>query len=341
MPNRLRVMFLGNHTVGVRTLAAINRCAHVVAVVAHPPDAEDGTRYESVFDAARQMGIEQVIRATPRQAELGDLIQLSRPDLIWTTDYRYLLPMSLVEQAPLGGINLHPSLLPQYRGRASINWAILQGRRTLGLTAHRIAAGADTGDIALQCTYRLHDAEDVGDALRKLYPLYEGIATEVIERLRIDALPRVPQDERIATSFPRRTADDGAIDWSRPARAIHNLIRAVARPYPGAFAPMSGRRVHCWKSRVLDEHRTGEPGSVIAAAGEWFCVMTGCGVLEISDATVDDAPFRATVGARFEMSAVPVVSENNPQAPATIQKRTRAFVGGTANRAAREVGEQR
>jgi len=339
MPARLRVLFLGNHTVGVRTLTALNRRAHVVGVVAHPPDPEDGSRYESVFDVANAMGIEQVIRSTPRQPELAELVRLSQPELIWTTDYRYLLPMTLVDQAPLGGINLHPSLLPQYRGRASINWAILHGRRTFGLTAHWIDSGADTGDIALQRSYRLHDAEDVGDALRKLYPLYEELATEAIERLRLGELPRIPQDERLATSFPRRTPEDGAIDWSQPARAIHNLIRAVARPYPGAFTQLGERLVHCWKSRVLDEHRAGEPGSVIAAAGDWFCVMTGCGVLEISEATIGEQSFRATIGDHFQSAQPPTAI-----APTTLLSALKAAnpraAGPAPNRAARDAGVQ-
>ncbi len=119
----LRVVFLGNHTVGVRSLSALMEVADVELVVAHPPDPEDGVRYESVFDFAREREM-VVVRSPGKNPELVARIVALEPDLVWTTDYRYLLPAEAIDAASLATVNLHPSLLPNYRGRAALNWAI-------------------------------------------------------------------------------------------------------------------------------------------------------------------------------------------------------------------------
>lgn len=303
--NKLRVVLLGNHTVGVRTLETLHACADVVGVVCHPPDPEDGVRYESLFDASSKLGITSVIRATPRDERLSKFITAAQPDLLWTTDYRYILHMPLVQVARLGGINLHPSLLPRYRGRASINWAILHGEHQLGLTAHMLAAGADTGDIVGQIAFELFDHEDVGDALDRLYPLYQQLTTRVIASLADGSLRRVPQVEALATTFPRRTPGDGAINWSRSAIEIHNLIRAVTRPYPGAFTGLRGEHVFIWKSRLAKAQAVGSPGEVVWSDGSRRWVQTGDGILHIEEATdANGNPVDIRAGMRFDVQAL-------------------------------------
>jgi methionyl-tRNA formyltransferase len=167
----MRVLFLGNHTVGVRVLEAISEVAEVAGVVAHPSDPEDGVRYESVYQFAVGRNW-PVIRGRAHEATTHAFIEQARPDLLWITDYRYLLGKSTLDVAPLGAVNLHPSLLPKYRGRASINWALLHGETRLGLTAHFVDDGMDTGDLIAQMEYTITEDQDVGDCLRILYPLY-------------------------------------------------------------------------------------------------------------------------------------------------------------------------
>lgn len=306
--SNLRIVMLGNHTVGVRTLESLHACGEVVGVVCHPTDPEDGVRYESLFDASGRLGVTNVIRATPRDETLTRFVAAARPDLLWTTDYRYVLPMPLVQLARLGGVNLHPSLLPKYRGRASINWAILNGEHQLGLTAHLLAEGADTGDIVGQVAFELFDHEDVGDALSKLYPLYQQLTTRVITMLATGSLKRMPQDEARATAFPRRKPEDGAIDWSLGAKQIHNLIRAVSRPYPGAFTELRGERVYVWKSRVAKAQAVGSPGEVVWSDGSRRWVQTGDGILHIEEATYENGnPVDIRAGMRFEVIAIRAV----------------------------------
>ncbi len=209
-----------------------------------------------------------------------DFIAQARPDLLWIADYRYLLPMDVVAIAPLGAVNLHPSLLPKYRGRAPVNWAILRGETRLGLTAHCVDEGCDTGDIIEQVSFELTEEQDVGDALNTLYPLYEQITRNVLAQFRNGNVPRHLQNHAIATEFPRRTPEDGRIDWRRPAREVLNLVRAVAAPYPGAFTSLKGEKVTVWKASVVEEDATSAmPGTVTSVGTPGAVVDCGVGRL--------------------------------------------------------------
>jgi len=263
----VRVAFLGNHTVGVTALKTIAQTDEVVGVIAHPFDPEDGVRYKSVFDFAITRGW-PVIRAKGGDSSMADFLQDVAPDLIWVTDYRYLLSSSVLATAKLGAINLHPSLLPAYRGRAPINWAILEGETRLGLTAHFIDAGMDSGDIIAQIPYVIAKSEYVGDALDKLYPIYEVMTREVLHAFRTDRINRTSQDERKAFSRPARRPIDGLINWSHSSAQVRNLVRAVSYPYPGAFTYLERNKITVWRAELaLHQKQESTPGEVIGLDG--------------------------------------------------------------------------
>jgi methionyl-tRNA formyltransferase len=177
-----------------------------------------------------------------------------------------------------GTVNLHPSLLPKYRGRASINWAILNGENEIGLTAHYVVEGMDTGDIIHQVPVSLGRDEDVGDALRKLMPLYAEMTVSVLNAIRNDSVTRTTQDYLQATSFPARHPEDGQISWDQPAEDIVNLVRAVTKPYPGAFTFAAGKKMFVWKAKNVEEDTGWEPGTIrkMFREGPEICCGTGC-----------------------------------------------------------------
>ena len=285
----MKVSFLGNHTVGVTALKAIAANEDIVSVTAHPFDREDGVLYDSVYDYAMQMGW-NTIRSNGKGCFLEDFIKESKPDLIWVTDYRYLLPLSLVNLAPLGGVNLHPSLLPKYRGRASINWAILKGEEELGLTAHFIDEGIDSGDIIEQIRFKLSEDQDIGNALELLYPLYERLTYQVLKYFHLGDVPRYSQKHNDATIFPRRKPDDGLIDWDQPAKRVQDLIRAVAHPYPGAFSFWHGRKILIWSATLyLGEISKGLPGEVLRSDSNNFVVSAKDGAILVKYAELDSS----------------------------------------------------
>ena len=278
----MRVVFLGNHTVGVKTLQAISETEEVAGVVAHPPDEEDGVKYGSVYEFACRRGW-PVIRARGKDPAAARFIEMAKPDLLWITDYRFLIPLSLIALAPKGVINLHPSLLPKYRGRAPVNWAILNGEKELGLSAHFVDEGMDTGPIIEQYRFELREDQDVGDALEILYPLYQTITRQVLGCFHSNSpISTHPQDPRLASVFPARRPEEGFIEWKEPARRIRDLIRAVTHPYPGAFTYLKKRKIFIWKACLDPVPSKGSPGQIVSAGPESQpCVACGEGTLRI------------------------------------------------------------
>ena len=126
--NPMNVIFFGNHTVGVSVLKVLLKEVNVEGVVSHPSDPEDGIKYESVYDFSLSNNL-NAIRGKGSDKKIVNFVTTKSPDLIWVTDYRYLLPKKIFTVPKYGSINMHPSLLPKYRGRASLNWAIINGEK--------------------------------------------------------------------------------------------------------------------------------------------------------------------------------------------------------------------
>ena len=199
----------------------------------------------------------------------------------------------------MGAVNLHPSLLPDYRGRAPINWAILRGESRLGLTAHRVDQGVDTGPILQQCEYTLGVDEDVGDALGKLLPLYRKITADVLAQFGAGVPMGCPQLAASAATWPARKAEHGEIDWQMPAAQVRDLVRAVARPYPGAFTFLLGRKLLVWRAHVREDATITRPGTVISIDDDHVLVQCGSDALEISDMEGEGSPAVLYAGSRL------------------------------------------
>ena len=284
----MRIVFLGNHNVGLEVISEIKQTGGLVGILAHPEDPEDGIVYKSVYDYAVQNNI-PVIRAKPKDEQFESFIRRCAPDLLWVTDYRYIISKSIVGIAANGAINLHPSLLPKYRGRASINWAIINQETELGLTAHFIDAGVDSGDIIEQIRFEIDSDTYIGEALERYYPLYREITRKVLERLANGTVSRKKQ-QRIDDYpvYPKRTAEDGKIDWNKPAVEIRSLIRAVSKPYPGAFGYVTEKKLTIWRANVVkDDSSEAKEGTIIRIVGDTIYVKCKDGLLEITDYTID------------------------------------------------------
>jgi methionyl-tRNA formyltransferase len=283
----MKVVFFGNHDVGIASLSALIDLTKIVGVVAHPIDVEDGVRYRSVYDYSIDRCLPS-IRGTAKDSEVYDFVNRANPDLIWVTDYRYILPKKIISISHLGAVNLHPSLLPKYRGRASINWAILNGETKIGLSAHYIEEEPDAGDLIKQVYIDLTKDQDVGDALSMLLPLYKEVTKDVIGYFENNVIPRKQQFSLDATQFPARKPDDGLIDWILPARQICNLVRAVSHPYPGAFTNTQKGRIYIWKAfyRLDSVEKKITPGTIIEIKNnEFFSIQCGVGVLNVTSWT--------------------------------------------------------
>src|SRR6266446_3267507 len=218
-------------------------------------------------------------------------IAAMRPAVIYSFNYRNLLPDDVLRLAPLGTYNVHGALLPKYRGRAPVNWMIINGEREGGVTLHHMVARADAGDIVGQRAVEISDEDTALSLYRKIVPLGVELIREFHPMIVTHRAPRRPQNLAAGSYFGRRRPEDGRIDWRWPARRIFNLVRAVTHPYPGAFCWLNRRKLFVWESRIAAEAgRRGAPGEIVSTAGGALEVAAGEGSLLITRAQLDGAP---------------------------------------------------
>jgi methionyl-tRNA formyltransferase len=237
----VRAVVFAYHDVGVRCLRTL--LAHgvrVPLVITHPDDPGETIWFDSVARHAawHDLPVHKVEDA--RSTGLLAAVRDARPDFIFSFYFRALLPPELLASAARGAYNMHGSLLPRYRGRAPVNWAVLHGEGETGATLHAMVGAPDAGPIVAQESVPILPDDTAIEVFRKVTVAAERALDRCLPALLAGTAPHVPQDLGAGSYFGRRTARDGAIDWQRGARVIHNLIRAVAPPYPGAFALAGG-----------------------------------------------------------------------------------------------------
>jgi UDP-4-amino-4-deoxy-L-arabinose formyltransferase/UDP-glucuronic acid dehydrogenase (UDP-4-keto-hexauronic acid decarboxylating) len=280
-----RALVFGYHTMGCVGFDALLRYGfRVPAVFTHRDDPEEEIWWESVAERARSKGIpvHVVDRAGSKAPAFAELVGRYRPDFIFSFYFRYMVPEDVLRLAPRGALNLHGSLLPRYRGRAPVNWVLLNGEEETGVSLHYMVAKPDAGDLVGQ--ERVAIAFE--DTARTLYGKLEKAAERLLDRtlplVREGRAPSVPMNLSEGSYFGRRTPDDGRFDWAWPALRIYNLVRAVTHPYPGAFTLWGGRKLFVWwavpSARVLDS----PPGVILDVAADGFEMATGDGVLVVS-----------------------------------------------------------
>lgn len=280
-----RVLVFGYSEVGHRCLELLlQRGVSVVGVFTHEDDPAEQSWFQSVAALAQRHGIPVFQPESLRGPEWQETVRDLQPDLILSLYYRNMIPMPLLEVAPLGAFNMHGSLLPRYRGRAPLNWAIINGEDHSGVTLHVMEKSADTGAIVDQEPIPVGPQESVADVL----PRVPQAAARVLDR-QLDALlrgtaPLAPQDHRQATYFGRRTPADGKIDWSLDCRSVFNFVRAITKPFPGAFAelPEPHGLIRVWWGQPLEEgDDSAAPGTILC--GDPLTIQTGRGKFVITD----------------------------------------------------------
>jgi methionyl-tRNA formyltransferase len=253
--------------------ALLKMGAPIAALFTHRDDVHEEIWWRSCAELAARHGIPVHVDESVEAA--GAKIAAIKPAVIYSFSYRHLIPESVLEMAPLGSFNLHPSLLPAYRGRAPVNWVLVNGERETGVTLHYMVARADAGDIVGQRSVAIDDTDNALTLYRKLVPLGVELIEELHPKIVEGTAPRRKMDIAKGSYFGRRKPDDGRIDWRWPARRIFNLVRAVTHPYPGAFCFVGGRKLMVWEAKLGAE--TGELGSAGHVVRE-----TSDGALEIA-----------------------------------------------------------
>ncbi len=273
------VLVFAYHDVGYVCLEElIRRGARIVALVTHEDDPQEQRWFRSVADLAAKHGIPVYKPASVNNEEWLLHVRALRPDIIFSFYYRHLIPEAILRLPRLGAFNMHGSLLPKFRGRVPINWAIIKGETQTGVTLHHMVARPDAGDIVDQEAMPIGPTETARELFDKVTAAARQVLARQWENLKLGRAPRIAQDNTQASYFGGRKPEDGRIDWARSACDIFNLVRAVTHPYPGAFTDVDGRRLYVWWALPRDEGG-GQPGEVLSAAP--LRVAAGRGSLEV------------------------------------------------------------
>lgn len=293
MPHR-RVVVFGYGPLAVtslQTLAALSVTPAALVI----PGNRTGDDVNVAASFAKSQGIPTLVQ--PQRARIAPFlaeIKALHPELFFVWSYSMLLPPELIALAPLGAVNMHGGLLPHYRGGHVMNWAIANGERETGATLAYLDEGIDTGSVIAEQRFRIDEQDDAATVRDKLKIAGRALLEAWWPAIEQGSAPRTPQDESKARYYRMRTADDGLIDWSLSNRQIHNLVRALAAPWPGAFATVNGSRLVIRRTEPATRASTAAPGTVVSNDGTGLRIATGDGDLRVIAAEPPDT--RLAVG---------------------------------------------
>jgi methionyl-tRNA formyltransferase len=285
----MRLAFLGTPAFAVPTLEAIVAAGHQVLAVVTQPDRPRGRGQQAaappVKEAALRLGLPVYQPERIRRPEAVEYLRGLGLDAMVVVGYGQIIPQNVIDLAPLGIINVHASLLPKYRGAGPIQWSLLNGETRTGVTTMRIDAGLDTGDMLLKAETEIGPEETAIELGKRLAVLGADLLVETLAGLAAGTIVPEKQDPALATHAPLLKKEDGQIDWSRPAAAIHNQVRGL-QPWPGAYTTFRGQTLHVWRAGVGDRGSgVRDVGSILSLRP--FVVQSGEGALELLEVQLE------------------------------------------------------
>lgn len=275
----MKAIVLAYHNIGCVGIEALLRQGiEIAAVFTHKDDPNESVWFDSVAELASGRGIPVFAPDDINHPLWVEQIRSMAPDILFSFYYRDMVRSEVLKIPPAGCLNLHGSLLPRYRGRCPINWALINGETETGVTLHHMTPRPDDGDIVGQREIPIF-ADDTALTLhRKVADAAADLLDGLLPRIVAGTAPRQPQDKALASYFGGRTPADGEIDWTREASTIRDLVRAVTRPYPGAFSHIGNRKCTFWSVREA-EGENGVPGTVLSVSP--FLITCGTGAVEV------------------------------------------------------------
>lgn len=289
----MRILVMGTGPFAVPTFNWLLESSHdVLGLITRPTRPAKGRHAEPVIpmrEVAEAHGLEVHAPESINEAESIELLRKFAADLFLVCDYGQILSREALATAKLGGINLHASLLPKYRGAAPINWALLEGETETGVTVIHMTPRLDGGPCLVQRSVTIGENETAGELEARLAALGVDAVREAIDKLAQwdgESILGHLQEPSQATRAPRLAKSDGEIQWSHSARQIFNRLRAL-QPWPGVFTHWQGKKqplrlIVDWLEVVPDEQSTKEPGMVSVSDGQRLWVATGDGVIAIT-----------------------------------------------------------
>jgi len=305
----MRVAFFGTSEFAVTALRALAESAHTLGPVVTAPARPSGRGRRlvpsPVEKEARARGLKVLAPEEPNDpAFIAELASLA-PEVAVLAAYGYILKPPLLALPRHGFLNIHPSLLPRFRGAAPIQRAILAGERKTGVTIIRLSEHVDAGDIIKQVATDVDPDETAGDLSGRLAEAGARLVLEALRQLSDSIDSRTPQDPGLATSAPKLNKTERNVDWREPAPQIHNRIRALS-PEPGAVTSFRNRRLVLLRSRIHAASESGQPGQLLVQRAG-LVVAAGSGAVEITQLKPEGS--RVQTGQDFRNGSRPVAGE--------------------------------
>jgi len=298
----LKILFMGTSSFGIPTLKRLKDTEWTLLGVVTRPDRPRGRGRRIAAPPVKEFAVENSLPVfQPEGAEeLSRLLERMSPlpDVIVVVAFGMLIPQPVLNLPRLGCINLHPSLLPAYRGAAPIERAVMNGERSTGVTTMFLSPEMDAGDIILQEEVPIGENTTAGELASLLAEKGAALMLKTLSLLEEGSAPHRAQDHRLATYAPPIRREEELIDWKRTADDIFNQIRGM-NPRPGAYTVFKGKTLKVWRALVVSEKAIGgEPGNVVALEPrEGFVVQTGSGQLLLTE--VQPAGRNRMSGAEF------------------------------------------
>ena len=281
----MRIVFMGTPEFAVPSLQALIDAGYEVVGVVTQPDRPVGRKKTLTPPPVKVLALEHNIPVLQferiRRPEGREALEALKPDLFVTAAFGQILSQKVLDIPQLGTVNVHASLLPEYRGSAPINWCIVLGEKKAGVTTMMTDIGIDTGDMLLRDEVEIGENETAEELTERLAKLGAGTLIRTLKALEDGTLVRTPQDQEKSSYQPMLTREMGEMDWNKSAQQLHDLVRGLY-PWPGAYTTMEGGVLKVWVSRVADMTADAVPGTIVkASAKEGLFVACGQGVLQI------------------------------------------------------------
>jgi methionyl-tRNA formyltransferase len=274
----MRIILIGQAAFAEKTLDKLVNQGEEIPAVFCPSDAPGG-KFDPVKQRALQLGIPVHQHKTLKGPEVLEKFVALQADLAILAFVTQIVPPPVFSAPRSGSICFHPSLLPKYRGRSAINWALIKGEAKTGVSLFWVDQGIDTGPILLQKEVAVDPDDTTGTLyINKLFPLGVDAIGEAVELIKAGNPPRIVQDESKANYDPPCGDEHARIDWSKPAQEVYNLIRGCD-PQPGAHTTWQGKMVRFYDCRLRREGTTATPGQIVEIGAESLSVAVPGGVI--------------------------------------------------------------
>jgi methionyl-tRNA formyltransferase len=301
----MRILLFGDGAWAANSLMRLQQTerAQIVGVVLRSSPSDD-----TLARVAQEFGLRVFRPENVNEAEFVELVRRLNPDLNLSISYNQILQPPVIQTAPLGFVNFHAGKLPLYRGRNVINWALINGEKEIGLTAHFVDEGIDTGDIILQHTLPIAWTDNYGDVLMSVVDYFPAFVDQTVERLVSGDYERRPQGVLEGSYFAGRETGDEWLDWNDTSFNLHNKVRAISRPGPGARTILGFDPVIVWRAFYDPTwpNYLATPGQVVGRCLEGVLVKTANSTLLIKEVQFVDGPTivpRWPIGTRLGVNA--------------------------------------